>query len=243
MRAGVPSAFSSRRARKSGDGRHSFKMSRTSSGISIQRSWLTSCLISSIGKSGARSWGPIGWPVPGWSGGGSGVLKSAWMLYQRVGSSFSERRYLVVMSMGFRAMGRPPSRSRDGGTDGKRAPHYRPDAKAVKGVAGPSRPQRVGLVRVCGRLSRRDRVDDGRLAPRLELRRAVGFHPDALAEAGAGVLVDQDRTTEHLRVRLQVGGQVHGVAHPGVGHALLGAGEAGHDRAGRDADADPDLRR
>src|SRR6185369_1324975 len=79
-------------------------MSRTSSGISIHRSWLTSCLISSIGKSGARSWGPMGWPVPGCSGGGSGVLKSAWMLYHLVGISFSESRYFVVMSAGFRAM-------------------------------------------------------------------------------------------------------------------------------------------
>src|SRR5260370_5766984 len=41
------------------------------------------------------------------------------MLYQRVGSSFSVSRYLVVMSAGFRAMWRPPSRSCDGGTDGK----------------------------------------------------------------------------------------------------------------------------
>src|SRR5438445_285799 len=55
----------------SGVGRHTLYASRTGSGISIQRSRLTSCLISSIGKSGARSAGPIGWPVPGWSGGGS----------------------------------------------------------------------------------------------------------------------------------------------------------------------------
>src|SRR5205809_7127157 len=52
--------------------------------------------MSSIGKSGARSWGPIGWPVPGWSGGGSGVLKSAWTLYHFVGMSFSPRRNLVL---------------------------------------------------------------------------------------------------------------------------------------------------
>src|SRR5256886_11550614 len=96
-------------------------MSRTSSGISIHRSWLTSCLMSSIGKSGARSWGPIGWPVPGWRGGGSGVLKSAWMLkigwpvpgwrgggsgvlksawmlYHLVGMSFSSRTNFVWLS-------------------------------------------------------------------------------------------------------------------------------------------------
>ena len=79
-------------------------MSRTSSGISIQRSWLTSCLISSIGKSGARSWGPMGWPVPGCMTGGSGVLRSAWMLYHFVGMSRSESMYLVVMSAGFFAI-------------------------------------------------------------------------------------------------------------------------------------------
>src|SRR3990170_4349147 len=36
--------------------------------------------------------------------GGKGVLRSAWMLYHFVGSSRSERMYLVVMSAGFRAM-------------------------------------------------------------------------------------------------------------------------------------------
>src|SRR5438105_1586787 len=105
MRAGVPSAFSSRRARKSGDGRHSFKVARTSSGISIQRARLTSCLISSIGKSGARSCGPIGWPVPGCRTGGAGDLKSAWMLYHFVGMSFSSRRNFVrVLSVALAAM-------------------------------------------------------------------------------------------------------------------------------------------
>src|SRR5262245_66430713 len=60
--------------------------------------------MSSIGNSGAKSCGPMGCPVPGWSGGGSGVLRSAWMLYHLVGSSFSESRYFVVMSAGFRAI-------------------------------------------------------------------------------------------------------------------------------------------
>src|SRR5207302_371856 len=50
------------------------------------------------GKSGARSWGPIGWPVPGWRGGGSGVLKSASMLYHLVGMSFSSRTNFVWLS-------------------------------------------------------------------------------------------------------------------------------------------------
>src|SRR5262245_6351196 len=63
--------------------------------MSIQRSWLTSCLMISIGKSGARSWGPMGWSVPGWTTGGSGAGRSAWMLYHRLGRSFSSRTNLV----------------------------------------------------------------------------------------------------------------------------------------------------
>src|SRR5437773_767635 len=70
-------------------------MSRTSSGIGIQRSRLTSCLISSIGKSGARSCGPMGCFVQGCSTGGAGVLRSAWMLYHFDGMSFSSRRNFV----------------------------------------------------------------------------------------------------------------------------------------------------
>src|SRR5262245_10325602 len=51
--------------------------------------------MSSIGKSGARSWGPMGLPVPGWSTGGAGVLRSAWMLYHLVGMSRSSRTIFV----------------------------------------------------------------------------------------------------------------------------------------------------
>jgi hypothetical protein len=58
--AGVPSIFSSRCARTSGLGRQSLKTSRTGSGISISRSVETSCMINSIGNSGARSSGPHG---------------------------------------------------------------------------------------------------------------------------------------------------------------------------------------
>ncbi len=46
----------------------------------MNRSVLTSCLISSMGKSGASASGPMGSFVPGWSGGGSGTGKSAAML-------------------------------------------------------------------------------------------------------------------------------------------------------------------
>src|SRR5882762_3732697 len=48
-----------------------------------------------MGNSGARSAGPIGCLVPGWSTGGAGVLKSAWMLYHLVGMSFSSSMNFV----------------------------------------------------------------------------------------------------------------------------------------------------
>src|ERR1051326_4107909 len=70
-------------------------MSRTSSGISIQRCVDTSCLISSIGNRGARSAGPMGCPVPGCRTGGAGVFRSAAMLYHFVGMSFSPRTIFV----------------------------------------------------------------------------------------------------------------------------------------------------
>ncbi len=55
-------------------------------GIAISGSSLTSCWMSAIGKSGARSSGPTGWPVPGCSTGCGAVGMSARMLYQRLGS-------------------------------------------------------------------------------------------------------------------------------------------------------------
>src|ERR687888_206155 len=70
-------------------------MSRTWSGISIRGSAETSWAISAIGKSGARSAGPIGWPVPGCSTGGGGEGRPGTMLYQWVGRSRSSRRILV----------------------------------------------------------------------------------------------------------------------------------------------------
>ena len=100
MRAGVRSAFSRRCARKSGVGRHSLYTSRTGSGISTQRSRVTSCWMSAIGKSGARSEGPTGCFVPGWSTAGSANGRSAWMLYQAVGISDSGRTNFVVSLTG-----------------------------------------------------------------------------------------------------------------------------------------------
>ncbi len=70
-------------------------MSRISSGIGISASSLTSCMISAIGKSGARSSGPTGWPVPGCSTGCGGVGMSAATLYQRRGICDSASRYFV----------------------------------------------------------------------------------------------------------------------------------------------------
>src|SRR5262249_25832632 len=64
-------------------------MSSTSSGTRISASSLTSCMISAIGKSGARSSGPTGSPVPGWSTGCAGFGMSARTLYQAFGISFS----------------------------------------------------------------------------------------------------------------------------------------------------------
>src|ERR687885_487894 len=70
-------------------------MSRISSGIATSGSSLTSCRISSIGKSGARSSGPTGSPVPGGGTGSGAGGMSARMLYQRRGSRDSSSRNLV----------------------------------------------------------------------------------------------------------------------------------------------------
>ncbi len=53
-----------------------------------------------MGKSGARSSGPTGWPVPGWSTGCAGFGMSAWMLYQRSGIADSGRRNFVSVMIG-----------------------------------------------------------------------------------------------------------------------------------------------
>ena len=56
-------------------------------GSAMYRSWETSWRIRSMGNNGARSSGPAGSRVPGCSGGGGGVGRSATMLYQLVTSS------------------------------------------------------------------------------------------------------------------------------------------------------------
>src|SRR5215213_10683393 len=70
-------------------------MSRISSGMATSGSSLTSWRISSIGKSGARSSGPTGCPVPGCSTGWGGLGMSARMLYQRRGICDSSSRNFV----------------------------------------------------------------------------------------------------------------------------------------------------
>src|SRR5262245_23486358 len=63
--------------------------------MATSRSCVTSCSISAIGKSGARSSGPRGFSVPGWSTGGSGFGRSAWMLYHRAGRRDSSSTYFT----------------------------------------------------------------------------------------------------------------------------------------------------
>jgi len=77
MRAGVFKAFSKFSARTKGVGRQILYTSRTGSGISIQRSRLISWAISAFEKIGSKSEGESGCFVPGCSGGGSGVGRSA----------------------------------------------------------------------------------------------------------------------------------------------------------------------
>src|SRR3712207_4224006 len=61
---------------------------------------LTSCLMSSIGNSGARASGPMGCLVPGCRGGRGLLGMSATMLYQCSGISFSVRIILRSMENG-----------------------------------------------------------------------------------------------------------------------------------------------
>src|SRR4029453_14213501 len=85
------------------------------------------------------------------------------------------------------------------------------------------------------------RVDLYRVAPGFELGRAVRLDTEGLAEPLPRVLVDQDRPADDLGMRLEVGGEIHALAHTGIGHAVLGPRESGDERDGGDADRDPDL--
>src|ERR671922_2439186 len=94
-------------------------MSRISSGIATSCSSLTSWPMSSIGKSGERSSGPTGCPVPGCSTGCGGLGMSAAMLYQRRGSSDSASRYFVCSTGPSLALIASPDNDQqtDGGSD------------------------------------------------------------------------------------------------------------------------------
>src|SRR5690606_21431207 len=67
--------------------------------MGIHRSRLTSCSINGSGNRGARSAGPTGWWVPGWSTGSRGSLKSAWMLYHSRGSWLSGSTIFVSLTI------------------------------------------------------------------------------------------------------------------------------------------------
>src|SRR5919107_400676 len=55
--------------------------------------------MTAIGKSGARSSGPIGWGVPGCRTGGGGFGRSAARLYQDIGMASSGKRKRVCSSI------------------------------------------------------------------------------------------------------------------------------------------------
>ena len=61
-----------------------------------------------MGNSGAKSSGPAGSSVPGWSAGGGGDGRSGTMLYQAVGISLSSSRYLCWWTVSSMAIGVPP---------------------------------------------------------------------------------------------------------------------------------------
>ena len=94
-------------------------MSRTSSGMSIQRLVLTSCSMRFIGKTGASISGPMGLPS-GPRGGSIGVGRSAARLYHCRGISLSLRRiftfsmFFILSGLGQDAAGRPQDRRANG---------------------------------------------------------------------------------------------------------------------------------
>ena len=88
--------FSNLLALNKGEGRHCFYISLTGSGISISLSVETSCIIKPIGNKGAKSSGPAGCFVPGCNGGGGGLGKSEFILYQVLGAFDSSRIYFIL---------------------------------------------------------------------------------------------------------------------------------------------------
>lgn len=56
----------------------------------------TSCIIKLIGNKGAKSLGPAGCLVAGCKGGGGGLGKSEFILYQNLGALECSNKYLIV---------------------------------------------------------------------------------------------------------------------------------------------------
>src|SRR5919202_2017806 len=152
-------------------------MSSTSSGISTSGSSLTSWRISSIGKSGARSSGPTGSPVPGCSTGCAGVGMSARTLYQRRGSCDSSSRNFVCIptSLRGRHLGDP-----------------------ALGDLELAHPELLHLPRH----RHRERVDDADVARDLEPRDAVAAELPELVLVERGALLHDDPRADLLAVAL-----------------------------------------
>ena len=112
MRAGVPSARSSRLARTSGVGRHRRRTSRTSPGMSIHGAPVISCSISVIGNSGARSSGPTGSRVTGCNGGWSGSGSRGRALNHAVGIFSAARLKRITSLLSALSSGPSPGRRR-----------------------------------------------------------------------------------------------------------------------------------
>ncbi len=128
--SGAPSRAGGRG--RAGVGRHSRYTSRTGSGISTQRSFVTSCWMRAIGKSGARSAGPTGCFVPGWSTGGRSNGRSAWRLYQAFGISDSGRTNFV-----WSVTSAPPGREN---ADSTRDAAYSDGTSAMRATYSAKRP-------------------------------------------------------------------------------------------------------
>src|SRR5690242_1425556 len=85
-------------------------MSITSPGMSISGRGENSCSIRLMGKIGCKSSGPIGWRVPGWSGGSSGSCKDGSTLTHAAGTCPSFKVYFVIsdITVGISDCSSPP---------------------------------------------------------------------------------------------------------------------------------------
>ena len=92
LRRGVEQLLQPPRPHQRATGARSCRRRCTPPGMSTYCSVVTSCSISAIGNSGARSSGPTGSRVPGCSGGGGGSGRSGTMLYHCVGIWVSSSR-------------------------------------------------------------------------------------------------------------------------------------------------------